>query len=227
MRSGSDISFLLRYSAEGYDDLVSRGNGLVHLNDQMSISASYSTPRRGAWRRSLTLKVFQEGYEDWGTGVRADITWYPLEKFNVDIEIEPMWSRDWLIWLQGDQFASFSRRNVTSEITANWFPAERHEIRLNAQWLAIDAETEQTYRIGPGGHLVESDDPVEDFAMINFGMQFRYRYEIAPLSDFYVVYSRGGLERIYNPKDGTTDLLLDSTRLRNSDQFLVKIRYRF
>lgn len=68
---------------------------------------------------------------------------------------------------------------------------------------------------------------VDDFAMVNFGVQFRYRYEIAPLSDFYFVYSRGGIERIDNPTQSTLDLPTDSTSLRDPDQVLVKLRYRF
>lgn len=63
--------------------------------------------------------------------------------------------------------------------------------------------------------------------MINFGLQLRYRFEISPLSDFYIVHSRGGLDRIDDPSQGTLDLLGDSTSLRNTDQFLVKLRYGF
>jgi hypothetical protein len=227
MRSGVILSFYIRYATDGYDDLVSRGNGLVHLNELLSATFSYSTPKRGAWRKSISLSLFQEGYEDWGAGFDTNVIWYPHDKLNLDLRLNPKWSSDWLIWLQGDRFASFSRRNVTGEITANYFPAEGHEVRLRSQWLTIKAEAEQGYRIGPGGRLVPGNDMVNDFAMINFGLQLRYRYEIAPLSDLYVVYSRGGLERIDDPSKGTMDLLSSSTSLRNSDQFLVKLRYRF
>ncbi len=227
MRSGSEVSVEIWYNTEGYDDLISRGNGLVHLNDQWDIELSYETPKRGAWRQSISLGVFQEGYEDWGAGFGADVTWYPYDTFNLEVSVNPRWSRDWLIWLQEDRFGSFSHRDIAGNITANWFPAESHEFRMRAQWLTIDADAEQGYCIGPRGRLVESNDVVDDFAMINFGVQFRYRYEIAPLSDFYVVYSRGGLERIEDPSRNTLGLLGDSTSLRDSDQFLIKLRYRF
>jgi hypothetical protein len=141
--------------------------------------------------------------------------------------VNPQWSRDWLIWLQGDQLASFSKRQVTGEIEFSWFPADRHEVRLRTQWYVINADAEQGYRIGPGGRLVANKNPVESFAMINFGLQLRYRYEIAPLSDLYVVYSRGGIERIENSGRNTLNLLGESTGLRNADQILIKLRYRF
>ncbi|MDB9822588.1 DUF5916 domain-containing protein [Deltaproteobacteria bacterium] len=227
MRSGSNVTFNTSFSATGYDDLISRGNGFVRLNKRWRGGLSYRTPRRGAWSKSVGLSAFQEGYEGWGAGIETSISWYPHEKLSMDFSLNPRWSRDWLIWLHNDLLASFSRRNVTGEITANLFPAEGHEVRLRSQWLTINADAKQGYRIGTGGRLVPSNDLVNDFAMINFGLQLRYRYEIAPLSDFYIVYSRGGLDRIDDPTQSTMDLLSSSTSLRNSDQFLVKLRYRF
>lgn len=227
MRSGSEISIRLNAMLEGYDDIISRDNGLVYLKNRFNGGLTYSTPKRGAWRKSVGIDLFQEGYEGWGTGLQAGLTWYPHERLNIDFSLQPRWSRDWLIWLTGDRFGVYSRRNISGNVTVNWFPAEKNEVRLNAQWLTIDADSGQAYHIGTRGRLVKDDETLDDFAKINFGLQVRYCYEIAPLSDLYVVYSRGGLETINNPDQGTLELLGDSTSLRKSDQFLVKLRYGF
>lgn len=227
LRSGADMNLMLMLNTEGYDDLISRGNGLVRFDERLSGTISYTTPRRGAWRKSLSLNVLQEGYDGWGESLSAGATWYPHEKVNVDFSLRPHWSDDWLIWLREDLHASFSLKELTGEISPSWFPAERHEIRLKTQWIVMHADAQQGYRIGQRGWLLPSSDTVNDFAMLNFGLQLRYRYEIAPLSDFYIVYSRGGLERIDNPTQSTFDMLGRSTRLREADQFLVKLRYRF
>jgi hypothetical protein len=227
MRSGSEIMFTLSCTLEGYDDLISRGNGLVYLKSQFDAELTYNTPRRDAWRKSIGIDLFQEGIEDWGLGFHAGLTWYPYEKLNFDFNIAPHWSPDWLIWRQSDQFASYSRTKVSGTLTGNWFPADRHEVRLKAQWLTIDAEAGQGYRISPDSRLVVDESPVNDFTLVNFGLQLRYRYEVSPLSDVYIVYSRGGLDRIENPEQDIWGLLGDSTRLRDSDQFLIKFRYGF
>jgi hypothetical protein len=91
----------------------------------------------------------------------------------------------------------------------------------------MKAEDGQGYQIGPRGRLIPYSNAVNDFSMLNFGLQLRYRYEIAPLSDFYIVYSRGGLDRIENSDESTLGLLGSSMDLRDSDQMLVKLRYRF
>ena len=227
MRSGSEYSFRFNAMLKGYDDLFSRGHGLVYLKNRFNGGLTYSTPRRGAWRKSIGVEFIQEGYEGWGAGLQGSLTWYPYEKLSIDFSLQPRWSSDWLIWLAEDQFGGYSRSNITGKVTANWFPAEKHEVRLNAQWLTINADGQKGYSIGPRSRLIKNDQMISDFAMINFGLQVRYRYEIAPLSDFYIVYSRGGLDRIDNPGQSTMGLLGDSTSLRNSDQFLVKLRYGF
>jgi hypothetical protein len=153
--------------------------------------------------------------------------WYPSKNLNLDLRVGPNWSRDWLIWVQGTQLGSFSRRQLTAQLSANWFPAVKHELRLKTQWAIVSAEAEQSYYSGDDGRLIPDNQPMDDFAQINFGLQFRYRYEIGPLSDLYLVYSRGGFDYRNNPNQDALSLLTDSTQLRDADQILAKLRYRF
>ena len=227
LRNGSNIFLEIGYEAEGYDDIISRGNGIVRLNERWVANMGYMVPRRGSWSKHFHILVFQEGYEDWSAGIEANVTWYYRNNLNIDFSLNPSWSRDWLIWLHDDLLASYPKRQITGSIGASWFPAERHEIRLRTQWYVINTDTGQGYRIGSGGRLIASNDPINGFAMINFGLQFRYRYELAPLSDIYLVYSRGGIDRIENSNHSTINLLSESTELRHSDQILIKLRYRF
>jgi len=227
MRKGSEVMLSFNYASSGDDDTLSRGNGLVRLNERLGANINYSTPRRGAWKNSFGVRASQEGVEKWGVGLSADAVWYPGENLNLDLSVNPSWSRDWLIWVQDTQLGSFSRRQITAELSANWFPAAKHEMRLKTQWATVDAEAEQSYDIGAGGRLIPDSRPLDDFAQINFVLQLRYRYEIGPLSDFYLVYSRGGFDYIMDPDRDTLDLLGDSTQLRDSDQILAKLRYCF
>jgi len=227
MRDGSSYRIDFHFDQAGYDDQISRGNGLVYLKERYSFGLSYMTQRQGAFSKSAGIEAFQEGVENWGLQVDAGVTWYPSDALNIDFNLQASESRDWLIWLRDDLLASFSRSRINGNITGNWFPGEKHEIRLNTQWIAIDAEAQQGYRIGSGGRLAPSSDAVDDFAVINFGLQLRYRYEIAPLSDLYLVYSRGGFEQIEDPTRNILELAGDTPGLRDSDQFLVKLRYRF
>jgi hypothetical protein len=227
MRNGASMSLNLGYQTDGYDDKFSRDNRVMYINERWGGSASYTTQRHGAWRESIGTEVFQEGYAGWGFGLNGNGTWYPNDNLNLGFDLNVKWSDDWLNWLQGNQIGDYSRRQVTGKISGNWFPAEKHEFRLLAQWVTVNADAIQCYRIGENGRLTPDNYHINDFAAINFGLQFRYRYEIAPLSYLYVVYSRGGLNSIDSPDQSTAGLLSDSTTLRDSDQICVKIQYRF
>ena len=53
-------------------------------------------------------------------------------------------------------------------------------------------------------------------------------WTFAPQSDFYVVYGRGGLELEDDPAEpGLGHLFSSAFELRDSDQLIVKVRYRF
>jgi len=227
MRNGASAGLSVGYETTGYDDMFSRGNGVMYLNERWKGSASYETPRRGAWSKSIGLQVFQEGYDGWGTGLNGSATWYPDDNLNMGFSLNTRWSRDWLNWLQGNQIGDFSRRQVTGKISGNWFPAEKHEFCLLSQWVTVNAEAIRGYIIGADGRLAPGSYPVNNFAAINFGLQLRYRYELAPLSYLYLVYSRGGLDYVNDPDQSTIGLLGDSTTLRDSDQIMVKVQYRF
>ncbi|HLA74083.1 MAG TPA: hypothetical protein VK624_21445, partial [Steroidobacteraceae bacterium] len=82
------------------------------------------------------------------------------------------------------------------------------------------------YRIAPNGAPVESAEPVDDFSVRNLGFQIRYRYELGPLSYLYVVYGRGGFDQ-EPTAEGSGRLLRDSFSLRDDEQLLVKVSYRF
>jgi hypothetical protein len=60
----------------------------------------------------------------------------------------------------------------------------------------------------------------------NLGLQVRYRYEIGPLSEVFLVYARGGFHLLQDDDRSVGDLFGDMSDVRDSDQFLVKVRYR-
>ena len=104
--------------------------------------------------------------------------------------------------------------------------SDRHELRVKMQAIALDARVQDAWRFDPAGHALAASDTVEDFSVRNLGFQVRYRYELAPLSYLYVVYARGGYEQ-RTGTDGVDDLLQDSFRLRDDEQLVVKLSYRF
>jgi hypothetical protein len=68
---------------------------------------------------------------------------------------------------------------------------------------------------------------VDDFSASDTALQIRYRYQLAPLSDIYLVYTRGGMFRDDENAVGIGNMWRDAWDDKNAEQILAKIRYRF
>ena len=234
LRGGGLWETELAGSWRGYDDLISRGNGLaVQERRFKGAYSSYESPRIGRWLLFGALWIGQEGNRGYAIEPELSLRYFPRDNLDLHLQFFPRWSQDWLIWRQDTLFASYRRKRNEVSFDANWFPGARHELRLKAQWLAIDAYAPRPYRIGEGGRLVASSDPVTPFTSNSFGVQLRYRYEFSPQRELYVVYARGGDEQTYyedlpaRQRDGLGNLFADITDLRDADQVLMKLRWAF
>jgi hypothetical protein len=223
---GGGIYSELRYDPPGNDDLISRGNGIVRRSSRLDFWHYYQSPQLGAWKYYLGGWSLQEGLGGRAFQFESTLSYQLSQTLSLSGSWTPRWSDDWLVWRENTLLARYERRQVDARLEATWFPATRHELRLKAQWLVIDADRARAVRIGPGGRLEPSTDMIPDLTVANFGLQLRYRYEIAPQRELYVVYGRGGFELEEDHGRGVGSLFGDATRLRDSDQLLVKLRWR-
>jgi len=100
------------------------------------------------------------------------------------------------------------------------------------QWVGIKANATNVYRVPQGdGELIQitdgiHNDPTYDFTISRITAQLRYRWEIAPLSDLFIVYTRGSNIPSQNA-DGFTDLFTNALTDPIIDRLVIKLRYRF
>ena len=80
--------------------------------------------------------------------------------------------------------------------------------------------------LGSDGELHSSAIADDNFARSNTRFQIRYRYELAPLSNIYWVYSRGGFSSA-SLGDDSWQLFSQGWRNRTDESLEAKIRYRF
>jgi len=75
------------------------------------------------------------------------------------------------------------------------------------------ADGGSSYIVDPSGDLSPTNMIVDDLNLSIVALQLHYRYEIAPLSNIYLVYSRGGTQNITGEVDSFSSLF---TRLRQN-----------
>lgn len=228
LRNGSYEYGQINFNSAGIDDLLTRGNGVLNVPANFNSFFEYQRPRKGNWGYDIEAEAYSGGLagnHKVGYSMQIEPKYFVSDAFNMYIGVFANRTPDWLVWQRENLIGSFDGREMHFDAGFNWI-GQRHELRLKLQAIAINAELRQAYRVDTGGNAIGTDEPVDDFNVRNLGIQLRYRYEIAPLSYLYVVYGRGGFDQDV-VAEGSSRLLRNSFSLREDEQLLVKLSYRF
>jgi hypothetical protein len=84
-----------------------------------------------------------------------------------------------------------------------------------------------SYQLSDNGNLSTSITTSSNFSVSDTAFQIRYRYQLAPLSDIFFVYSRGGFYGTQDGDEGPKNLLDEGWKGVQVESVIAKIRYRF
>ncbi|MEM8769144.1 MAG: DUF5916 domain-containing protein [Pseudomonadota bacterium] len=218
----------LRYFPERYDDRNSFGNGTYRINDRPSVEIGYST--------NDALAFSGWAYSGWrGDGVDGQIlesgigvSWRPVDRLNFELNTTYLVRDGWLLHQGGQNMTAFDSEEWQPELSMDFFMTARQELRLGLQWVGIKAVEDRFYRVpDQPGDLIEVDKPNEesdDFNVSALNFQVRYRWQIAPLSDVFVVYTRNGFDT--TPDSSFQQLFRNAWNDPLGEQLVLKLRYR-
>ena len=228
LKNGSYQYGQVNINSAGYDDLLTRGNGKLWVPPNFNSYFDYERPRIGHWGYVFEANLFSggiNGNDNVGYTIHVEPKYFISDSFNVYAGVLHDFTPDWVIWQEDNLIGSFREHQTNFDLGFTWSVANRHELRLKLQAIAVSADLQQAYRV-ENGQAVPTTDPVDDFSVQNLGVQLRYRFEFRPLSYLYVVYARGGYQFDQTAGD-TGSLVRDSFSLRDDEQFFVKFSYRF
>jgi hypothetical protein len=228
LRNGGYEYTQINVNSAGVEDLLTRGNGVFDVPASFNTYYDYERPRKGNWSYEVELHTNTGGLignDKMGFSAYVEPVYYLSDAFNFYVGLYTDHTPGWLIWQRDNLIGAFDGHESHLSAGFVWTIGNRQELRLKLQAIAVRGEFEQSYRVATGRAL-ESNDPVDDFSVKTLGFQIRYRYELAPLSYLYVVYGRGGFEQT-DDAQSSGRLLGDAFNLRDDDQLLVKLSYRF
>ena len=211
------------------DDLESFGNGTFTIPDRWETNVDYfsDTSRRFSYRLGFDLD--DEKISGTAVKARASISWRPSLRMKVEMLAEHVRRDGWLLHQQAQNFTTFKTKEWRPTLAIDYFFSARQQLRLSAQWVAIQARERDFFLVpDDGGELIPSSKPPgpsDDFAISNLNVQLRYRWVLAPLSDLFVVYTLNGASG--QPRDSFSTLLQSAYEDPVAEQFVIKLRYRF
>lgn len=228
--SNDSFGFNLRYFPARYDDRLGRGTGAFQLPVRYGVNFDYETDPAQAISYSAGLGFDPEDLGPMRLSANAGIAWRPTDRFSVDMNLSYE-DREALLVHRGDgNYTSFEAHQWSPRLEMNYFITAKQQLRFTTQWTALKAFEDSFYRVNQFEEtslipVANPDNDPDDFAISRLTFQARYRWEIAPLSDLFIVYTRGAnLPR--NSLFTFQDLLEQSWNDRVVDQFAIKLRYR-
>ena len=217
------------YYPERYEDLDSRGNGAYRVKEGGWFNFNLATNAAKTASYSFGIGSIRENMGDWTYNASIGTTIRPIDAISIDFDLVYKRRKGWFVYQGGRNFGSYNAIEWQPRLKFNWFLAPGHQIRLSVQWAAIQAKEDGFWEIPAGdGDLIPGTRTKadHDFTVSLITAQLRYRWEIAPLTDLYIVYNLGN--SLPNQTDGTfEDLFNNSLDEPTIDAFIAKLRYRF
>ncbi|MDA7722995.1 carbohydrate binding family 9 domain-containing protein [Pseudomonadales bacterium] len=227
----TSITGRISHFAPGYDDLNSFGNGVYRIEEKTAAGLSFDSNSAKAVSFGVGL-----GYEEEDLGgdsyyYHANVNWRPLDGLSVGAGLRYLDRDGWLLHQENRNFTTFSAEQWQPNLNVEYFLSAKQQFKISVQWVGIRAEEDDFY-LSPAisGDLIATTKPAgpsDSFSISDMVFQARYRWEIAPLSDLFIVYSRTSDLTQALRQDNFDDLLDNAWQEPVGDQFVMKIRYRF
>ena len=211
------------------DDLTAPSLGPFHYPTQRNLGFYWKADQGARLRNYLEVNYLQEGLRDWAWEFVFKPDYFFSPDLNLGFEADYIRSPDWLVYRYDTQaLGRYSREQLLTAVKLNWYPRRKQELRVKLQWLGTRARARSGYGLGPGREIVADPAiPATDFSVSSLGFQVRYRFELAPLSDLFLVYSRGGSDGRDDEEHGFGQQFRSTLSQRSGERFFVKIAYRF
>lgn len=215
---------------KSYDDLNSFGNGTYRIEEHSEFNVTWESDSTKLLSYGFGAGYLQEFLGGNTYTGKALLSWRPSAQFNTEMEAVYFKRSGWLLHQGGSDFTTFDADQWQPKLSIEYFISARQQLKASMQWVGIKAHEDEFYLIPsrPDDLIptTKPPGPSDDFSVSNMSFQLRYRWEIAPLSDIFVVYTRLASDSARLTNQNFVDVFSDAYDAPLVNQFVVKIRYR-
>ena len=229
--NNQSLGLSFNYFPSRVEDILSRGNGSFRIPERYDARITWNSDR--SLPVSLSGRFFAQ--QEW-IGKRrltggVGLNWRPQDHFSLQLILDRIDREGWLVNRGGGNLTAFETREWAPKINMDYFLSAKQQLRFSLQWVGIQAFEDTFYRVDqqrlqellelPERPTAES----QNFNINRMTFQARYRWELAPLSDLFLVYTRGSNLPRDTFEDTAEQFRLSWTN-RIVDTWVLKLRYR-
>ena len=233
----SKLKFDFGIKTSGKNTTITRKNPdfpFVKIKKKKNITLDYEAVNYKFWTYDWRVS-FEKGdkYHSWNSeGYKREFykiagSYFPNDNLKINLQYRIRKENEWLIWTEDNKFGLYDSEQDTVSIGLNWFSGNKHEIRLKSQFIALHADNPRSLISDSGGYLYDSDDLIKPFTQGVVSFQVRYKYEIAPLSYLYLVYSKGGTNYGEDEDFSTSEIFNQPWKNPSDEVYSIKFRLKY
>lgn len=230
----SAVTARVHFFPEQYDDLNSFGNGTYRVEERAEAFVFWDSDSTRELAFKLGSGTWEEREGDVAWMAEAGLNWRPSDRFGVRLNVTYRNRDGWLLHQADDLFATFDAEQWEPKLTVDYFLSARQQLRLGVQWVGIKAREDRFFNIpAEPGDLIPTAKPSGpgfrdsyDFSVSQYSFQARYRWEYAPLSDVFLVYTRQSDLGAALGDESFRDLFSNAWDQPLQDFLVFKIRHR-
>ncbi|MFM7118708.1 MAG: DUF5916 domain-containing protein [Gammaproteobacteria bacterium] len=234
-RNLSRVLLRASYLPPQYDDLNSFGNGTYRVEEWTEFNARWDSDSTRAFGFGIGGGFREELMAGQTLLAEGGFSWRPIDNFSALLEWKYQNRDGWLLHQRRDLMATFNAEQWQAVMSLDFFLTARQQFRLSLQWVGVKARERDFYRIPERpGDLIGIDKPTGpgsrpsyDFSLSQYSFQARYRWEMAPLSDLFIVYTRQGDLPAALMDESFGDIFSNAWDQPLADYLVLKVRYRF
>ena len=233
----SKLKFDFGIKTSGKNTTITRKNPdfpFVKIKNRKNITLDFEAVNYKFWTYDWRIS-FEKGdkYNSWNSdGYKREFykiagSYFPNDNLKINLQYRIRKENEWLIWTEDNKFGLYDSEQDTVSIGLNWFSGNKHEIRLKSQFIALQADNPQSLISDSGGYLYDSDDLIKPFTQGVVSFQVRYKYEIAPLSYLYLVYSKGGTSYDEDEDYSKSEIFNQPWNNPSDEVYSIKFRLKY
>jgi hypothetical protein len=233
-KSTSSISVNIFAKAEGKDDEITRGSivaPFLKVGSGYNFEFSYNSPsyKNGIWGYRFGLQSETDDYfafKDSHKKINVGINFNPRDNLRFWMFLSHHSRTNWLNRISDNYYGTYDQKQTFLNLGSRWYPTNDQEFQIKLETTSYRNQKGRGWNADSSGFLVSTNEPADSINLGRLSFQIRYRYEIDPLSNFYLVYTRGG-GYFFDDEAGTSKIFRTTWQEPEGNVFSAKIRYRF
>ena len=233
----SKLKFEFGIKTSGKNTTITRKNPdfpFVKIKKKKNITLDFEAINYKFWTYDWRIS-FEQGdkYNSWDSnGYKREFykiagSYFPNDNLKINLQYRVRKENEWLIWSEDNKFGLYDSQQDTVSFGLNWFSGNKHEVRLKSQFVALQADNPRSLVSDKQGYLYDSNESLKPFTQGVVSFQIRYKYEIAPLSYIYLVYSKGGSNFEEDENYSKSEIFNQPWKNPSDEVYSIKFRLKY